>query len=84
MTGRVYKGIKGIAQESKYCTNGLYYCLGYDPTHDKLITEEYYGNPSQGWANWSEGIINIGIIDRKMTIKEIRQMCEETLREICR
>lgn len=84
MTNRNYKGIKAIASESKHCTSGIYYCIAYDPAQDKLISEEFAGSSSQSWVKWAEGIINIGIIDRKMTIKEIRQMCEETLREICR
>lgn len=81
---RKYKGIKQIATESKYCKNGLYYCLAYDLINDKLITEEFSGNPSQSWVEWAEGIVNIGIIDRKMTMKEIREMCEETLRDVGR
>lgn len=81
---RNYKGIKGIAQESKYCGNGIYLNIAYDPAHDKLISEEFAGSPSQSWVEWAEGIVNIGVIDHKMTMKEIRAMCEETLREIGR
>ena len=77
---RKYKGIKQIATESKYCKNGLYYCLAYDPIHDKLITEEFTGNPSQSWIEWPFDLINIGVIDQKMTMSQIREMCEETLR----
>lgn len=84
MKDRKYKGIKAIERESKYCGNGIYLNIAYDPEDDKLISEEFAGSPSQGWVEWSEGIINIGIIDRKMTIKEIREMCEETLREVGR
>lgn len=81
---RKYKGIKAIAYASHYCTKGLHYCLGYDPKNDKLISEEFAGSPSQGWVNWSEGIINIGVIDHKMTINEIRAMVDEVLREVGR
>lgn len=82
MKDRKYKGIKQIAAESKYCKNGLYYCLGYDPLHDKLIAEEFSGDPAQGWIVWVEGIINIGVITRKMTINEIREMADEALEEL--
>ena len=79
MKERKYKGIKGIAQESKYCGNGIYLNIGYDPLHDKLISEEFAGSPSQNWVEWAEGIINIGVITRKMTINEIREMVDEVL-----
>lgn len=84
MKNRKYKGIKAIAQESKYCGNGIYLNIAYEPEDDKLISEEFAGTPSQGWVNWSEGIINIGVIDHKMTINEIRAMVEEVLREVGR
>lgn len=84
MKNRNYKGIKAIAYASQYCSKGLYYCLAYDQKQDILITEEFAGNPSQGWVEWAQGYINIGVIDHKMTMKEIRAMCEETLREIGR
>ena len=77
---RKYKGIKQIAKESKYCKNGLYYCLAYNLINDKLITEEFSGNPSQSWVEWPFSLINIGVIDHKMTMAQIREMCEETLR----
>lgn len=82
MTNRNYKGIKDIASESKHCTSGIYYCIAYDPEDDKLISEEFAGSPSQGWVEWAEGLINIGVIVRPMTTRQIRQMVNEVLYEL--
>lgn len=82
MKDRKYKGIKGIAQESKYCGNGIYLNIAYDPEDDKLISEEFAGSPSQGWVEWAEGLINIGVIVRPMTTKQIKQLVNEVLEEL--
>ena len=83
MTNRKYKGIKAIASESKHCTSGIYYCIAYDPEQDKMISEEFAGSPSQGWVEWTEGLINIGVIDHKMTMAQIRTMVDEVLEDAC-
>lgn len=82
MKGRKYKGIKFIAQESKYCRVGIYQCIAYDPEDDKLISEEFAGSPSQWWVEWAEGLINIGVIVRPMTTAQIKQMVNEVIEEL--
>ena len=82
MKNRKYKGIKFIAQESKYCRVGIYQCIAYDQEDDKLISEEFAGSPSQGWVEWAEGMINIGVIVRPTTTAQVRAMVDEVLEEL--